>query len=169
MTRYSLQAAPCVATLMLLALSGCHRQNTSVPPSNGSTTPPNISGPEQPAVKTPIKDAVQQMLTQQQKRTYSPIPKGTRLLSVNLKDGVATLDFSKEFGKLADMGESTESKALKLVQRTLAPIQGVEQVSVTVEGRPFEGQTDWDHLPVRNQEEPQASGAESNDNGGESR
>jgi len=92
------------------------------------------------------------MLAQQQARPDSVIPQGTRLLSVNLKDGVATLDFSKEFGKLADMGETTEGQAQKLILKTLAPISTVDKVTVTVEGKPFVGQTDWDRLDVRIQD-----------------
>jgi len=160
---------PCGAALLLLALSGCNHPNTSVSPPNSASPPSVTPGPEQPAVKTPVKDAVQQMLAQQQARTYSVIPKGTRLLSVNLKDGVATLDFSKEFGKLADMGESTESKAQKLLIRTLAPISGVEQVTITVEGKPYEGQDGvWNRLDVRMQNGAESEPASGSD-GGENR
>lgn len=165
--RKCLWAAPCLAALLFLALSGCNHpdQNTISPPTNGGAAQqPVTTGPGPTAVKTPIKDAVQQMLAQQQARTYSAIPKGTRLLSVNLRDGVATLDFSKEFGKLADMGETTEGKAQKLLLKTLSPISGVDQVTVTVEGRPFEGQTDWNRLDLRVQDgvdsEPRSGGGE---------
>ncbi|HLV80332.1 MAG TPA: GerMN domain-containing protein [Chthonomonadaceae bacterium] len=145
-------AAPCGAAFLLLALSGCHPQQPSVPPSNSVPPPPPPTASEPFAVKTPVKDAVQQMLAQQQARPDSVIPQGTRLLSVNLKDGVATLDFSKEFGKLADMGETTEGQAQKLILKTLAPISTVDKVTVTVEGKPFVGQTDWDRLDVRIQD-----------------
>jgi germination protein M len=81
----------------------------------------------------------------------SPFPAGTQLVGVSLKEGVATLDFSKEFNALANSGDSVESAAQKALRSTLAQFPEVQKMRVTVEGKAFDSQnTDWTTpFPVR--------------------
>jgi hypothetical protein len=135
--------------------AGCHREEASLPPAPQAQTqvppaqPPDKTFNEQPpppAKESEVAGAVNKLLAEEKtpEGLNSPFPKGTRLLSVTIQDGVATLDFSKEFNQLADSGETTESMAQKALRKTLSHFVGVEKMRVTVEGRPFESQaTDW--------------------------
>jgi len=74
----------------------------------------------------------------------SPFPKGTQLKSAVVTDGVAVLDFSKEFNALGNSGDSVESQAQKALKAALAPFPEVQKMRVTVEGKPYDSQvTDW--------------------------
>ena len=116
-----------------------------------TTSPPTNPGSAQAASNTPVKDAVESLLQQDSLKEYPTFPKGTRLLSADLQEGVVTLDLSQEFNLLTKMGESSESKAQKELREALWNIPGVEKMRVTVEGRPFESEaTDWNTpFPVR--------------------
>ncbi|MCW3095348.1 MAG: Sporulation and spore germination [Chthonomonadaceae bacterium] len=145
-------AGPCLV-LVAAALCGCHRAPTAGPvlsPPVVSAPPvlPTTSGPASTPEATPIKDALTGLLT---KSGSSPFPKGTQLKSVSVKDGIATLDFSKEFNALANNGDTTESLAQKSLRAALANFPEVQKMRVTVEGKPFDSQnTDWTTpFPVR--------------------
>jgi hypothetical protein len=137
-------AALCAALLC----SGCTERgasppaSTSLPTDSSSQAPLHDTAEASPVSpgKSPLKEAIVSLLKQETKT----FPAGTRLKSVDLKDGVASLDFSSEFNGLANMGESGESLAQKRLQATLAQFPTVEKMRVTVEGRPFDSQaTDW--------------------------
>lgn len=140
-----------LALLLSVALgAGCHREEAVPPPAPpAQTQAPPVTTPTQPASpakESEVADAVNKLMaeTKTPEGLNSPFPNGTRLLSVSIQDGVATLDFSKEFNQLADSGETTESMAQKALRKTLSHFSGVEKMRVTVEGRPFESQaTDW--------------------------
>lgn len=134
---------------------GC-RQNAPAPPANPAP-PQNASRPATtettettPSSKTPIKDALEKVIAQEAV-DGGLLPKDVKLRGIALHDGVATLDFSQEFNKLANMGDTPESQAQKLLRRTLAQFPEIEKMRVTVEGKPFESQaTDWNTpFPVR--------------------
>jgi len=156
--------------LLLLTLGlGC-RNNETPTPVNSAPPPvqPNPSAPSKAASPTesqsPLKDALEQRLAQASlKGSHSAIPAGTRLLSVNLEDGVATIDVSKEFNALANRGESTESRAQKELRALLAQFSTVKKMRLTVEGKPFDSQaTDWNTpFPVRDSDQPNQSDATS--------
>lgn len=63
----------------------------------------------------------------------SPFPEGTRLLGWYLaQDGLLWVDLSNEYGGLEDIGLTLADYCITL---TLSQLEGVEQVSVTVNGR----------------------------------
>jgi hypothetical protein len=139
--------------LVAAALCGCHSAPTVAPvPSPPVVSAPpgqtTASTPAPTSEPTPIKDALTGLLAQS---GSSPFPKGTQLKSVSVKDGVATLDFSKEFNALANNGDTTESLAQKSLCAALAKFPEVQKMHVTVEGKPFDSQnTDWTTpFPVR--------------------
>lgn len=153
--------------MLALLISGCNRGAQTppnpTPPANAAPTPPSQNGDDSSS-KTPIKDAVEAFLA-----THTDgklLPKGVRLLNVNLKEAVVTLDFSSEFQALANMGDSTEAEAQKELRKILAKFPNVEKMRVTVEGEHFDSQmTDWfEPFPVRDEEtddvtqKPQADG-----------
>src|SRR5262245_30779180 len=106
--------------LALMLSYGCRSNNEAAP--SGATpsqavNPEAKADPSEPtASKTPVKDAITELLAKAENERDSPFPKGVRLLGVNLADGVVTLDFSSEFNKLAHMGDTTESQAQKALQ-----------------------------------------------------
>ena len=73
--------------------------------------------------------------------TSSPLentlPSGCGLISVELADGVARVNFTREF---ADMVENTDGGrlALKALVLTCTQFEGVEEVEVFVEGEPYD-------------------------------
>jgi germination protein M len=75
------------------------------------------------------------------------LPKGTAIKGLNLKDGVAIIDFSKEF---TQYDPKTEESILNAVTWTLTGFQGVKEVNIWVEGKPLEampkGKTPAQHL-----------------------
>ena len=139
------------ALLLAAALTGCHSDEPPPPPG----APPGGTGTKAPTPKTDekaapkdstdstnaIKDAVEKSLAENPGNVY---PAGVRLLSVELKGGVASLDFNKAFREVANRGETGESEVQKSLRRTLADFPDAVQMRVTVEGRPFDSQaTDW--------------------------
>ena len=145
-------ALPCLL-FVAAALCGCHNAPIA-DPVQASTPLPVVQGrqavPDPPlaTTKTPIKDALDALLA---KQGASPFPKGTQLIGVNIKDGIATVNFSKEFNALANNGDSVESAAQKSLRATLAKFPEVQKMRVTVEDKPFDSQnTDWTTpFPVR--------------------
>lgn len=66
----------------------------------------------------------------------SPIPGKCGVKSVKIKDGVATIDFTKDF---ADIAQSSDGghQAVQAVLFTASQFPGVKKVSILVEGQPF--------------------------------
>ena len=136
------------ALLLIAALTGCQPKDPPPPPG----TPPGGTGTPAPTPKTDakaapkdstdaIRDAVEKSLAENPGNVY---PAGVRLLSVDMKDGVASLDFNKAFSDVANRGESGESEVQKSLRRTLADFPDAVKMRVTVEGHPFDSQaTDW--------------------------
>jgi hypothetical protein len=96
---------------------------------------------------TPVLEAVRAEM----KKHASSYPKGTVLESVTVHDRIAALDFSPEFNKLGSMGDSTESEAQKHLRHALAQFPIIVNMTVTVNGKPYDSQvTDWTTpFPVR--------------------
>jgi germination protein M len=66
---------------------------------------------------------------------FSPIlPKGTQIKALSIKDGVATIDFSKHFLNYAP---NMEEKILNAVTWTLTGFSSVKEVNIRVEGKPL--------------------------------
>jgi hypothetical protein len=145
-------ALPCVI-LLGAALYGCHSEPVAAPVQAAPAPVAPVQKeavvvPTAPGGMTPIKDALTRLLAEQ---SSSPFPKGTRLIALDVKEGIAVLDFSKEFHALANSGDTTESMAMKALRSTLGEFPEVQKMRVTVEGKPFDSQnTDWTTpFPVR--------------------
>ena len=133
-----------LAVALIVLAAGCHLTPQTAPPSNSKQqAAPDNSTTQQSHSKTPITDALVSLLEDDAAGDHV-YPKGVKLNSEKLHNGVATLDFSQEFSALANSGESVESAAQKALQATLARYDKVEKMRVTVEGKRFESQaTDW--------------------------
>ena len=140
----------------VVALSGCNKIDT---PPTQDTKPPAVvttasasTPPVTPenTTPTPIKDALMTLFAQDAQDKESIYPKGTHLLSVDVKDTLATVDVSKEFNQLQNKGESYEGAAQKKLCAALAPFSQIETMRLTVEGKDYESQAaDWRKVPVR--------------------
>ena len=64
----------------------------------------------------------------------APLPKDCGLLGVNMKDGVVTINFTKEFMSAVEGDNGVQS--LRAILFTAAQFPGVKQVNITVEGQP---------------------------------
>lgn len=109
-------------------------------------SPAKVKEEEEEPVKRPstphgtLREAIALLLKKEQGTLF---PKGTRVLGVNLKEGLATLDFSEEFKQIETLGESTESEAQKALIGALVRFP-VKTARVVVEGKPYtSGAVDW--------------------------
>ncbi len=66
---------------------------------------------------------------------WNAIPEGTKLLSVSTKNGVCTINFSKEFVENSPGGTASERMAIYSVVNTLTGIEGVQKVQFLIEGK----------------------------------
>lgn len=62
------------------------------------------------------------------------IPEGTRLLSLSVKDGLATVNFSRDFKEKHPKGSAGETMTIYSVVNSLAKQKGVNKVQFLVEG-----------------------------------
>lgn len=61
----------------------------------------------------------------------SLIPKGTKILNIEINDNVLTVDFSQEFNTVK---EQYEEKLIESLVYTLTSIEGIEKIEILVEG-----------------------------------
>jgi len=113
-----------------------------------------------PSGVEPMRRAVEALAEPAGEGGSSALPKGTRVLALSVREGVATLDLSGEFAALGESGLTGESLAQEALRRCFAQFPEVKRLTVTVEGRSFEGEHSgpWNDLPVR--EEDTAAGSE---------
>ena len=70
------------------------------------------------------------------------LPQATKINSINIKDGLATVDFSSDVLR-ANVGASGEALGIQSIVNTLTEFPEIKKVSFTVDGK-VEGQTmDW--------------------------
>lgn len=89
----------------------------------------------------------------------SPVPKGVRLQELRLENGVARIDLSAEFRGVNEMGNTGESNAQNALRKSLSQYPSVKFMTISVDGKLFEGQHsgEWSEVPVR--DEPVDGGA----------
>ena len=66
----------------------------------------------------------------------SPLPKDCGLLGVTMKNGVVTINFTKEFMEAAEGENGVQS--LRAILFTAAQFPGVKQVKIAVEGKEYQ-------------------------------
>jgi germination protein M len=66
---------------------------------------------------------------------WDAIPEGTKLLSVNTKDGLCTVDFSGEFVDNSPGGTASERMAVYSVVNSLTSLEGVKKVQFLINGK----------------------------------
>jgi spore germination protein GerM len=88
----------------------------------------------------------------QDKTMQNVFPKGTKVLGVNVKNGIATVNFSKEFTTKTD-GEYTTLLMVNAVVNTLTQYPEIKKVQFLAEGEKIEvlGQVDLAEPLSRNE------------------
>ena len=69
----------------------------------------------------------------------TPVPGDCGVKSVKIKDGVATIDFTKEFASIAQQDDGGQ-QAIRAVLFTASQFPGVKQVQILVEGEPYQSE-----------------------------
>lgn len=72
------------------------------------------------------------------KELINPIPRGTRLLSIDRKNDMVTINLSKEFIKNHPGGSSGEIMSVYSIVNTLTEIPGIKSVQFKVNGNSYE-------------------------------
>lgn len=84
-----------------------------------------------------IKEIIDALTIDSPKSAYIPegfkaiIPKNTRLLDVELKEGILKLNFSKEF---LNVEKDKEDKLIEAIIYSLTEVENVEKISISIEG-----------------------------------
>ena len=68
----------------------------------------------------------------------SPLPTGTEVRGVKIVDGLATVDFSREFQANFHGGDTQEAQTVNSVLLTLGQFPSIERVQILVEGKPID-------------------------------
>ena len=116
-----------------------------IPRPTTEANEPRLKDTEETISKSgdPVSEAVTALLNPKEGDERA-IPNGTKLLSLKIDGGVATLDFSSEFNGVRNYGNTRESLAQNSLRKTLAQFPEVQKMLVRVEGKPFESEhTDW--------------------------
>lgn len=80
--------------------------------------------------------------TPQTKQAMKVLPPGTEILAVEVKDGIAIVNFNRKVLE-ASVGSSLEALGITSIVNTLCEFPGVEKVSFLVEGTVDEETMDW--------------------------
>ena len=136
----------------LMAVGGC---SPSSPPADTGTpvrvatpaTPrpvrlPDTVSPDLPHATGAMSRALQ--LAFNDPKYHAVFPPHVVVISVGLSGGLVSLDLSKEFNKVVDMGDTTEANAQKELRHILAKFPDAKTLKVTANGKPVDSQmTDW--------------------------
>jgi spore germination protein GerM len=82
--------------------------------------------------------AVEAVLAGPQEGHATAVPAGTKLNSVTVKDGVATVDLSSSFIDKFQGGSAVASLAVYSVVNTVTAIEGIQRVQLLFDGQPRE-------------------------------
>jgi spore germination protein GerM len=83
---------------------------------------------------SPAQDSINNLIAAR----HSPLPVGTRLESISIADGTATLDFSHELKDNFHGGDTDEANAVNGILKTMGQFPAVSRVQILVAGRPVE-------------------------------
>jgi germination protein M len=70
--------------------------------------------------------------------TDSPLPAGTKLQSIKIDDGLATVDFSKQLQSNFHGSDTQEAQAVNSILMTLGQFPSIRRVQILVDGAPIE-------------------------------
>lgn len=79
-------------------------------------------------------DLVRQIMAPEEEQFESPLPQGTRLLSLNIENGLATVDLSIQYAGLSGIDLTIADACITL---TLCQMPAVERVCILAQGNPL--------------------------------
>ncbi|MBV9850166.1 MAG: GerMN domain-containing protein [Armatimonadetes bacterium] len=79
----------------------------------------------------PAQEAISSLIS----APSSPLPPGTKLRSVTISDGLATVDFSRALKDNFRGGDTQEAQTVNAILRTLGQFPTVSKVQILVEGQ----------------------------------
>lgn len=85
-------------------------------------------------------DAINELITgpSNDSEGFAIMPKGTKVLSVNVNNNIATVDFSKEFQNNFTGGSTGEIMLIGSIVDTLTNFKEIKSVCFTLEGQPLD-------------------------------
>jgi germination protein M len=95
---------------------------------------PRVEGIGKAAIEC-LVDNPDSRLSLVEKGLKPPLPEGTRIVGMNIRDGLAKIDFGLDFLNFNDI--ISEKNAISSVVYTLTEFPAIEQVSIMVEGKPL--------------------------------
>ena len=91
---------------------------------------------ELPAEPSPARAALEELIRGEVPRDCDrPLPPGTRVLTCEVANGVATVNFSEELVSGFRGGSENEQVKIYAIVNTLTSLSGIEEVQILVEGR----------------------------------
>ena len=114
------------AFLISLGITGCTPATTATPPASKPA-----STVEQ---DDPPKAALAAMIADDRKQKYPILPKGLSVNTVKVKDGIATVDFSKELLNM-DKSTTTEELFTAMTVNTLTEFPDIKEVKFLMNGK----------------------------------
>lgn len=94
--------------------------------------------------------------TVQDVNAFRPLPTNVKLLGIDINNGVAVVDFSKEIYDYP-AGSSTEALAIQAIVNTLTEFPTIDKVEFLVEGEAVE--TLWGHVSIQDMDFTRQMGA----------
>jgi len=89
--------------------------------------------------KDKYESAIFRLITEgESSHTANPIPEGTKLLGLKVKNGLASVNLSKEFRDNFTGGSEGESLTISSILRTLGQFPEIKRVHILVEGKPLD-------------------------------
>lgn len=93
-----------------------------------------VTTPTTAAAPAPAQDALNALAA----RPDSPLPAGTKVLSVRIADGLATANFSHELRDNFTGGDSGETRTVNAILSTLGRFPTISRVQLLVQGKPVD-------------------------------
>ncbi len=91
-----------------------------------------------PVTTLPAPAPAQEALAALAVQPDSPLPSGTKLLSIRIGDGLVTANFSHELRDNFTGGDSGETHTVNAILRTLGQFPTISRVQILVEGKPVD-------------------------------
>lgn len=105
-----------------------------------------------PATKEPAKAALEELINTNPviPGAARVLPQGTKIKGINIKDGLATVDFSQEVLR-ANVGAAGEALGIQSIVNTLTEFPEIQKVSFMVEGKTEDVMDWWGHVGLYEQ------------------
>lgn len=159
--------------LALVSLSGCQSQTEPTPEPSPEPEPPAVETMkvavyylkdsnnemylvrevhEIPKSAGVARAALEELINGTPVTTgaFKVLPANTKILEVNIENGLATIDFSEEVLH-ANVGASGETLGIASIVNTLTEFPTIKKVQFTVNGKAENGMDWWGHVGLYNQ------------------